>query len=667
MTHLLKKVAAAMFCFASSLWLIAGVNELPVKTVKGKKYYYYEVKQKETIFSLCRDLGITRDELIHFNPSVRDGLKAYQILYFPVDEFIERETTTYMVRKDETGYGISRQFDMALDEFYELNPGAKNGLKAGQLVKVYVKSTKAPSESAPVAKSEGAPKPVVDKTTSEKSSGSYTIKPGETLYHIASEHGLTLQQLLDANPDLNPERYVAGQKIIIPGKSKGGEPKSSADMADGGNAYIVKDGDTFYGIARRFGISVEQLMNANPSIVILQPDMKLVLPEACAESQPDPSVEPATPAVPAAPSAPSVLASESDQGVPLIIAVALPFTDTKAKSARSQRAIEFYRGLVLAVDSMRYRGVPIRLFAFDTKGTDEGAKAIINDTHFREANLIIAPDQQSQMEPFIEYAADNHVYLMNLYQIKDQSQNQNAYVMNANIPSMNEKAIEYFMTTYSDMTPVFLKRKGGKADQADFVQSFKQALDAAKVKYHEIEFVDNLSVATLNKLPQNANYAFIPVASDSGELQKLIDAVVKYRESNAATSNAALWGYSRWLTLRNEEMVKKLHDSNTMVFSRFYNVYNDPMQESLQEKFSHWYGSRVANNIPAQGTYGFDIGMYLISALSANKGDFSKFTPAYEGIQNSFNFVRVPSGGFVNNDMYIINFAPNGITSRFKI
>ncbi|WP_303430479.1 LysM domain-containing protein, partial [uncultured Muribaculum sp.] len=76
---------------ASALMLIltAGAMqaiELPIKKINGKEYYYYQVKPKETIYSLCKQFGLTKAELIKYNPVVADGLRANQILYFPVDE-----------------------------------------------------------------------------------------------------------------------------------------------------------------------------------------------------------------------------------------------------------------------------------------------------------------------------------------------------------------------------------------------------------------------------------------------------------------------------------------------------------------------------------------------------------------------------------------------------
>lgn len=52
-------------------------------TTKKTGYANYEVKQKETLYSLTQTLGITQDELIELNPSLKDGVKEGMILLVP--------------------------------------------------------------------------------------------------------------------------------------------------------------------------------------------------------------------------------------------------------------------------------------------------------------------------------------------------------------------------------------------------------------------------------------------------------------------------------------------------------------------------------------------------------------------------------------------------------
>lgn len=117
------------------------VTTLPVKTISGHEYYYYEVLPKETLFSLSHKLGISQDMIVSFNPGVADGLKAHTMLYFPVEAFAHSNrqhtaATTHLVKKQETIYGLAHQYGISEAELIAANPQLKDGLKAGTIITI---------------------------------------------------------------------------------------------------------------------------------------------------------------------------------------------------------------------------------------------------------------------------------------------------------------------------------------------------------------------------------------------------------------------------------------------------------------------------------------------------------------------------------------------------
>lgn len=649
MKQSIKKVCFLLLLAIASLSVAAGIADLPVKTINGKRYHYYNVQPQETVYSLCRRFEISRDELMEANPAVADGLKAGQTLLFPVekDRNAGENTSMYMVQSGDTGYGISRRFDMTVDEFYQLNPDAVKGLKAGQYVKVRSENVSASAVEKSVEK------PVVQ----QNAAASYEIRPGETLYQIATAHGITLSQLLEANPSINPGNYKAGERLVIPSASVV-VPVVKSDR------YIVKPGDTFYGIAHAHGITTDQLRAANPDVDMLRPDMTIILPQACSEVSVQPAAE-------------TSVSEESPVKLPvfdrvssdtIVIAVALPLNaSAKVRDARSTNSVEFYRGFILAIDSMRNEGKPLKILTYDTEGSNDRVNQILSDPALKTANVIVAPDMAPQLEAFASFAKTNGIPLLNLFVIKDELYKTNPYIMHSNIPHdiMYKKAIDYYLSKFPDVTPVFLKRTGGKTDKAEFVDLLKKSLSAVGRKYHEIEYSEKLSDATLTKLPAGVNYAFIPVSSSVGELNRFVSGVNSYKDGRTDGGAVSLWGYAEWLTARGETL-EKLHNANSYIFSRFYSVENDYDQDKLQNAFRRWYGLPIVDKIPRQGTYGFDTAMFLVRALNQNGGDFNRTTPPYDGIQNAFEFVR-QGGGWINDEMFMINFGPANTTFKFGI
>ncbi len=95
--------------------------------------------------------------------------------------------------------------------------------------------------------------------------GAHVVQPGETLFRISVNYGVSMDALVAANGLVNPSRIYAGQRLIIPGSSAGSATPSLPLQ------HVVQRGDTLAEIARRYGVSMWALVQANnisnPSIL----------------------------------------------------------------------------------------------------------------------------------------------------------------------------------------------------------------------------------------------------------------------------------------------------------------------------------------------------------------------------------------------------------------
>jgi len=80
----------------------------------------------------------------------------------------------------------------------------------------------------------------------------YVMEPGENLFRIGLKFGTTAQAIAAANNIPDPRQVQAGTMLLIPVPAPGG-----------GYGYYVRRGDTVYSIARRFGMTVEELVSLN--------------------------------------------------------------------------------------------------------------------------------------------------------------------------------------------------------------------------------------------------------------------------------------------------------------------------------------------------------------------------------------------------------------------
>lgn len=670
---------------------VAQINTLPVRTVDGRAYHYYEVKQKETIYSISRQLGVDRAYIERYNPSVADGLKAGQVLYFPASTDAPR--AVHVVADKETLYGISRRYNITVDQLKEWNPAVSDGIRPGQ--RLYVS---APTEDdAP--KAAVAAEPASEPAATDGHTDGYTIRDGESLYRIAVNNGTTVDTILALNPGLDRDNYQAGTVIKLPAKEATdatpsrpkieastmpvnppvapvepvavapaepdtvAAPAPAANTANTANTYRVGKHETFYSIAHANGITVEALEKANPTVGILEEGMILNIPMTAPEVA---VVETETPAEPLDddPTAGMISAPEVEQ---VNIALMLPLMLNDAERAKQARLYtEFYQGFLLAVDSLCNCGTPIHLQVYDTESSAERVASILATPELQEADIIVAPDSEAHLSMISNWAADNDVAVLNLFVVKDESYRTNPMVMQGNIPhdEMYLKAINGLTGRFARYMPVILQRKEGPDDKAEFIAALRNNLDVNMIPYRVIEFDGTLKDSDLADLPTDGAYAFIPASGRQPELNRIAPTLIEWSRTLADPDPIRLFGYPEWITFRGETLVN-MHKLNTLAYSRFYTVPDDPLVRNIDESFKRWYGVEMSNFVPRQGLFGFDTGMFLINALS--RPHVNGFEP-YDGVQNGFNFVKAEnSRGWINDELYFINFRPSGLIDKISL
>ncbi len=146
----------------------------------------------------------------------------------------------YTVRSGDTMFLIARRFNIPLDRLIAANPqiADPNRIDVGDKICI-------PAREVPVRCPDGF---------------LYTVRPGDTLFQLSARFEVSLQALIDANPQLeDPNRLTVGQVLCIPVT-----PRPPA--CPGGTIYTVMAGDTIFSIARKFNVSPDAIIAANPQL-----------------------------------------------------------------------------------------------------------------------------------------------------------------------------------------------------------------------------------------------------------------------------------------------------------------------------------------------------------------------------------------------------------------
>ena len=178
----------------------------------------------------------------------------------------------HVVVKGDTLSGIAKKYAVTLAAVLKANNlKVTNIIYPGQKLVVPAKST---TTTPPVVV-----KPPT--TTPPTSATSYVVKSGDTLSAIAKKYGVTLTALISGNNIQLTSIIRPGQKLTIPGGTTvTPKPPVTEPPAATNGTHVIKAGDTLSAIAKKYGITLTALLNANglKSTSIIYAGRTLIIP-----------------------------------------------------------------------------------------------------------------------------------------------------------------------------------------------------------------------------------------------------------------------------------------------------------------------------------------------------------------------------------------------------
>lgn len=208
-------------------------------------------------------------------------------------------TTSTSLRRHQVGPGdslssVARKNGVSVAALLAANSlKDPNQLKVGQVLRI-------PGKAAPKQESGLASHPperqrsepqVTNRTGGESRRFSYyRVRSGDTITKISNRLGVNSSALMKANGLSSPRDLRAGQTLTIPGQyrrdedssiaSQDSRPREAPERPSTRQAYEVKGSDTFYSLSRKYGVSVDEIMAANPGVNpnSLRPGQRLMIP-----------------------------------------------------------------------------------------------------------------------------------------------------------------------------------------------------------------------------------------------------------------------------------------------------------------------------------------------------------------------------------------------------
>ncbi len=295
------------------------------------------------------------------------------------------EYVLHTVTKGQTLYSLSKLYQCDINDLSAANPGSDAGLKEGQVVRV------------PKAKA----------TAVKPGQRTHEVKKKETLFSIAKQYDVEVNDLIAANPG-SDQGVKKGQMLIIPGP----KPKVEAIVLDRDYfIHKVQAGETIYSITKKYNIPQEALYQLNDGLKDgLKAEMEIRIPGA----------------KPAESNAIGVLPRATDGKVevrgPMYekrydIALMLPFyanyKDTMESRDKKLRevSVQMMRGAMMAADTLEKYGLKANVHIYDVLDNKKMIAPIVAKSEMNEVDVVIGPTFKEPLKELTQWAKnrDTHV------------------------------------------------------------------------------------------------------------------------------------------------------------------------------------------------------------------------------------------------------------------
>lgn len=461
---------------------------------------------------------------------------------------------------------------------------------------------------------------------SADSSGVYhTVEAGQTLYSIAKMYNVSIDRVVEDNPGSDSALRI-GQQLLI---------RMNPPQKEGNTSYVVKAGDTYYGISRNYGITVDELKalnNGMPAGLIAGDTIRVpaVKGRLTADAQP----------------------SSTRKDEVFEIALMLPFYTTGKDSlaARDLRlrdaAVQLFRGVMAAADSLEAQGLTAQIHVFDVTDNKAALHAVLEDKEMNGVDLVIGPLFKDLIPEVVEWCKQNRAEVM------VPVQQPNRVLLNA--PCLSKSVAgsvtqwmsmaRYAHANFPEKNVVLIDSK--ILDDRKLVESFKEEwAHLAQDSLRKIVVCDDLTTLKIVQLlPPGKCLVAVPTSD-----KKVIAAVLK---ALGTRTDVDVLGMESW-----DDMESISSDMR----NRFHVTYPKQLFIDTEDKYVQRWQDLYRKKFNSEPTdfsiTGYDVMLYCGQALRTHG---SQFPGNWMGVRAntigmSFNFFKSnPESGFENSAIHIL-------------
>ena len=436
----------------------------------------------------------------------------------------------------------------------------------------------------------------------------YTVERGIGLYRISKNFGVTQEDILNANPNIQTNGLHFDEVILVPAKDLAvAEPATST-------INVVAE------------IPVEE--EAKPIVVV---EKKTRTPKIFIKRKEKEQIVEAT--------TDSVVSDTTLH--PLRIAIMLPLHADAIKRERNiERFYDFYSGVLIAINQVQTSGQPIEAFVYDVGKTAQEVERILSDSLFPEVDAIIGPVYGPQVKTAAQYAMADSMYLLVPFISAIEDINTNPYILQFN-PSKNTEAdtLARYLSQYGDsINCVLVESKATEVIPASIA-----AIHQKLVQYNIP--TDTISIREL--LTDSLENAFRPDRENI-----VIFNTERYGNLHAIMPHLLMAKNTYQLTLLSQYSWQSEKIMLPQLYTTVFTTSNE-VPEEYTSVFDEYFGHEITTTQPRYDILGYDLTLHLLHLLQ-NNSLCQDTTELWNGIQSAIYYQRLEKGGYENQRIHII-------------
>lgn len=572
-----------------------------------------------------------------------------------------QEFFMHTVTQGQGLYSISRMYGVTEDDIIKFNPGSEKVIRTGEQLRI----------------------PNMNKPASGKF---HTIQKGETLYRLSVENRVSVKEICDANPGLSAQNFKIGQVITIPSPSdedplastieNAGEEAPQdilndaqaiqSDTARFKTTHLVKRRETIFRICRNYDISQEEFLEANPeyrftklrqgAVVnipfsaqeLAQRSQRLSEAQSRIESISDSTLF----------SMNERKAEEENDGI-ITAALILPFAIDDSATTEQKRMVEFYQGMLLALDKLKNENISVNLKLFDSKGEDTPIEPLLESGQLDDVDIVFGTRQNSHITAAARWSTAHQVPLVPLplnSNVDDVYNNPYVYQLNTPQSYFHQEIFSHFFQQFPNPNVILLD--ADEFSRNEFIDGLKVALADRDLTYTTV-MVDTAYQEIMNALQPDKQNIFIINTPSSEPLNTMLPVLQLVTRNKAPEIETHLFGYPQYQYYAPEHL-DEMYEVDTWFYSWFYT--NNLLRESVEFNalFRRSFSRQMMISYPSYASYGFDAGYYFLKGLATYGKDFENHLDELDTnpVQMGFKFERVNNwGGFINRKVFFIHFS----------